>query len=150
MAQKIRHIMTESPRALGAQATVEDAARAMLDDNVGDVIVSDGKIVRGIVTDRDITIRAVAHGKDPTRTTLGDICSTDLATLSPEDPINEAVRLMREHGIRRIPIVERGRPVGVVSCSAIWPSSWTSSPFSLGTCRPAWRRWPRSAFRLVI
>lgn len=115
MAQKIRDVMTASPRALDAQASVQDAARAMLEDDIGDVIVSDGGKVAGIVTDRDITIRAVAEGRDPARTKLTEICSGDLATLSPEDPVDEAVRLMREKAVRRIPIVEGGRPVGVVS-----------------------------------
>ncbi len=115
MAQKIRDIMKASPRALDAQTTLQDAAVAMLDDDIGDVIVSDGESVRGIVTDRDITIRAIAQGKDLRQTTLADICSTDLTTLSPEDPVDEAVRLLREHAIRRIPIVENGKAVGVVS-----------------------------------
>ncbi len=67
MAQKVRDIMTASPRALDAQTTLQDAAVAMLDDDIGDVIVTDGDTVRGIVTDRDITIRAIAQGKTSVR-----------------------------------------------------------------------------------
>lgn len=115
MPQKIRDIMTAPPTALDGQATVQDAARAMREDDIGDVIVRDGNKVSGIVTDRDITIRAVAEGRDPARTKLAEICSGDPATLSPEDSVDDAVRLMRDKAIRRIPIVEGGRPVGVVS-----------------------------------
>ncbi len=115
MPQKIRDIMTASPTVLDGRATVQDAARAMREDDIGDVIVRDGDKVSGIVTDRDITIRAVAEGRDPARTKLAEICSGDLATLSPEDSVDEAVRLMRDKAIRRIPIVDGARPVGVVS-----------------------------------
>ena len=113
--KSIRDVMTPSPRALDARATAQEAARVMLDDDIGDVIVSDGDAICGIVTDRDITLRAVAHGKDPGATKLGDICSKDLTTLAPGDSVDDAVRLMRDRAIRRIPVVEDGKPVGVVS-----------------------------------
>jgi CBS domain-containing protein len=74
----------------------------------------DGK-VWGIVTDRDITIRVTAHAIDPTTATVGDICSGEVVTMSPDDSVDDAVRLMREKAIRRIPIVEDGKPVGIIS-----------------------------------
>jgi len=115
MPESIRDVMTPSPRALDARASVQEAAKAMLDDDIGDVIVCDGETVCGIVTDRDITIRTVALGHDPAATKLGDICSKDLTSLSPGDTVDDAVRLMREKAIRRIPVLEDGKLVGVVS-----------------------------------
>jgi len=115
MPQSIRDVMTPSPRAMDARASVQEAAKAMLDDDIGDVIVCDGDTVCGIVTDRDITIRTVAHGKDPAATKLGEICSEDLTSLSLGDTVDDAVRLMREKAIRRIPVLDDGKPVGVVS-----------------------------------
>ncbi len=115
MPEIIRNVMTASPRTLDARATVQEAAQTMLEHDIGDVIVCDGENVCGIVTDRDITIRAVAPGKDPAATKLGDICSKELVTLSPDDSVDDAVRLMRDKAIRRVPVVEGGKPVGVVS-----------------------------------
>ena len=115
MPQSIRDVMTPSPRAMDARASVQEAAKAMLDDDIGDVIVCDGDTVCGIVTDRDITIRTVAHGKDPAATKLGEICSEDLTSLSLGDTVDDAVRLMREKAIRRIPVLDDGKPVGIVS-----------------------------------
>jgi len=107
--------MTPSPHTLDPRASVQEAALVMSDNDIGDVIVCDGERVCGIVTDRDITIRAVAHGKDPASTKLGDICSKELTTVSPDDLVDDAVRLMRTKAIRRVPVVEDGKPVGVVS-----------------------------------
>jgi len=115
MPEIIRDVMTASPRTLDARATVQEAAQTMLEHDIGDVIVCDGENVCGIVTDRDIIVRAVAPGKDPAATKLGDICSKELATLSPDDSVDDAVRLMRDKAIRRIPVVEGGKPVGVVT-----------------------------------
>jgi CBS domain-containing protein len=79
------------------------------------VVVLDGQKVCGIVTDRDIVVRAVADGLDPRVTKLADICSRDLTTLSPENDVGTAVRLMREYAVRRLPVVKDGRPVGILT-----------------------------------
>jgi CBS domain-containing protein len=115
MAQTIREVMTTNPISIPATSSVADAARTMRDSNIGDVIVLDNGQIRGIVTDRDIVVRALAEGRDPFTTKLGDICSQELTTLSPTDSVDDAVRLMREKAIRRLPVVERGKPVGIVS-----------------------------------
>lgn len=115
MAQNIRDVMTAHPVALPATSSVVDAARAMRDSNIGDVIVVDDSRVCGIVTDRDITVRGVAEGRDISRLKLEDICSRVLTTLSPTDSVDDAVRLMREKAIRRLPVIEGGKPVGIVS-----------------------------------
>lgn len=115
MAAKIRHVMTPNPLALPATSLAIEAARAMRDSDIGDVVVLDGQQICGIVTDRDIVVRAVAEGLDPASTPLMDICSRELTTISPQDSVDKAVRLMREKAIRRLPVVENKRPVGIVS-----------------------------------
>jgi CBS domain-containing protein len=79
------------------------------------VIVIENNQVCGIVTDRDIVVRAVAETQDPATTTLADICSHSLLTVTPTDSVEEAVRLMRTHAIRRLPVVEGGQAVGILS-----------------------------------
>jgi len=115
MAHKVREVMTENPVMLEMKDTLVEAARKMRDEDIGDVLVmKDGKLC-GIVTDRDITVRATANGKDPNQVTLGDICSQELVTISADRPVSEAVSLMRNKTLRRLPVVEGDKPVGIVS-----------------------------------
>ena len=113
--QMISEVMTRQPITVEATTMLDECARLMKDSDVGDVIVMKDGSVCGIVTDRDITIRAIAEGKDPKQVRAGDICSSDLVTLSPNDSVEDAVRCMREKAIRRIPITEGGTVVGIVS-----------------------------------
>lgn len=115
MAQLVRDVMTPNPVALPATASLVEAALAMRDFDVGDVLVLDNGQVCGIVTDRDIVVRAIAGGNYPATVKLGEICSRDLTTLSPTDRVEDAVSLMRERAIRRLPVVEHGQPIGIVS-----------------------------------
>ena len=115
MAQQIRELMTPNPVVLPGTASVHEAARAMRDAQIGDVIVFENNQVCGIVTDRDIVVRTVAETQDPATTTLADICSHSLVTVTPTDSVEEAVRLMRTHAIRRLPVVDGGQAVGIVS-----------------------------------
>lgn len=88
----------------------------MRDHDIGDVIVLDqNDRICGIVTDRDIVVRGVAQDRDSSSTRLADICSQELTTLSPEDTITEAIGLMAEKAVRRLPVVKNGRPIGIVS-----------------------------------
>lgn len=116
MAQRVREIMTANLRTCPANDSVTDAATVMRDEDVGDVIVlkDDGSMC-GLVTDRDIAIRAVAEGRDPASTRLDEICSHDLETLSPDDDASSAAQRMRDRGVRRMPVTEDGTPVGMVS-----------------------------------
>ncbi len=115
MAQRIRDVMTSDPTTLPQNATVADAARRMRDEDIGDVlVVRDGEL-SAIVTDRDIAVRVVAEDRDPSETRLDEVTSKDMATLSPDDTIADAVRIMRSRALRRVPVVEDGRPVGIVS-----------------------------------
>jgi CBS domain-containing protein len=85
-------------------------------NDIGDVIASDDKGgITGIVTDRDIVVRVVAEGRDPSATPIEDIASRDLTAVSPDDPVERAVELMRERAVRRLPVVKRGKVVGIVS-----------------------------------
>jgi len=111
----VQDVMTLDPITLPPSASLIDAAKTMRDGGIGDVVVIDGEEVLGIVTDRDIVVRGIADARDPQSTTLIDICSRELTTVSPNDQVGTAVRLMREHAIRRLPVVLRGRPVGIVT-----------------------------------
>jgi CBS domain-containing protein len=115
VAQTLKDLMTPNPTTVSTDTPVLDAARTMRDQDIGNVIVTQGDRVCGIVTDRDIVVRAIAQGCDPQTTTIGEICSQDLVTVSPDDEVQEAVTLMRERALRRLPVVENGRPVGIVS-----------------------------------
>lgn len=115
MSQNIREVMTADPVTLSTATTLIDAARHMKAEAIGDVLVADGDTLCGVVTDRDIVVRAVAEGLDNTTTTLGEVCSADLVTLGPTDTVEDAVRLMRERSVRRLPVVENSRAIGIVA-----------------------------------
>jgi CBS domain-containing protein len=111
----ISDVMTKDPATLDVMSTAADAALMMRERDIGDVLVTDGERLRGIVTDRDIVVRAVAENRNPVTVTVGEICSSDVTTLSPSDSISDAVKLMGDQALRRLPVVEDGRPVGIVS-----------------------------------
>jgi CBS domain-containing protein len=115
MASKIREVMSTRLVTLDRKASAAEAARLMREEDVGDVLVLSGGKLCGIVTDRDIVVRCVAEGSDVEECTVDQICSEELETLSPGDPIDHAVDLMKRKAVRRVPIVESGRPVGIVS-----------------------------------
>jgi CBS domain-containing protein len=115
MGTSIKEVMTRDVRACEPNATVADAAKLMAQEDVGPVpIVEDGRLV-GIVTDRDIVVRVVAEGRDPNATTVKEIASTDLVTVSPGDDLDEALKLLAERQVRRLPVVEGDRLVGIVA-----------------------------------
>lgn len=113
--EKVRNVMTGIPVMLGPDQTVRDAACAMRDHAVGCILVAVGGEVRGLITDRDIVVRAIAESRDPARVRLSEVCSLDMAVLSPEDDVADAFRIMRGRAVRRVPVVEEGRAVGMVS-----------------------------------
>jgi CBS domain-containing protein len=115
MSRTVEEIMTRDPKTVSASDTIVDAARLMNDADIGDVIVVDGEQIKCIVTDRDIVVRAVAEGRDPQSTSVSDVCTPSLETIEPEASVDEALRKMRESDIRRLPVVQDGRPVGIVS-----------------------------------
>ena len=115
MAQSIREVMTQSPELVPGDTTVADAAKLMRDKDFGGILCGDGDEVKGFLTDRDIAVRVVAEGKDPTSTTVSDVATTELHTLSPDDSVEEAIELVRQHNVRRLPVVEGAKAVGIVS-----------------------------------
>lgn len=115
MRQSIQDVMTPNPMTYPATATLADAARAMRDTGVGDVLVERDGMLCGIVTDRDIVVRAVAEDCIPSEVRLGDICTQGLTQLTPEDSVDDAVELMRANALRRLPVCDNGQAVGIVS-----------------------------------
>lgn len=115
MTQHVRDIMTAEPVTVEPQASVTSVARLMRDENIGAVLVTEEDRLRGLVSDRDLVVRALAEGGDPEQTTVASVCSDDLVTVTPDEDLDHAVQVMREHAVRRVPVVEEGRPVGIVS-----------------------------------
>jgi CBS domain-containing protein len=116
MAEGIRELMTANPKSLENTSTVVEAARLMREEDAGIVPVVEGEKLVGTVTDRDIALRVVAEGRSPESTTVGEIASRELVTIDPQQDIDEALRLMARHQVRRLPVVEEdGRLVGIVA-----------------------------------
>jgi CBS domain-containing protein len=116
MAESIREVMTPDPRTVGPLDTMADAARAMAHDAVGAVLVVEDGRVTGIVTDRDIVVRGIAAGRDPDHTPVTEVFTHHPATLTTDQTVEDAMRLVRQEDVRRIPIVEQGGgPAGIVS-----------------------------------
>jgi CBS domain-containing protein len=115
MVQTVREVMTVAPITLPTDAPLVEAARLMRDRDIGDVIVVEGEDAAGIVTDRDIVVRGMAEGGDPNEMRVGQVVSGDLVSVAPDDPVERAIQLMREKAIRRLPVLEEGKPVGVIT-----------------------------------
>jgi CBS domain-containing protein len=117
MGHHVRDVMTPNPVTLTSDSPVIEAAREMRDRGIGTVVVlkSDQEGICGIVTDRDICIRVTAEGKDPNTVRLEEICSKDPVTIDADASEDEAIRLMKERKVRRLPVVENERPAGIVS-----------------------------------
>jgi len=115
MAKKMRDIMSPAPVSMAPTESAAAAARAMKEHGIGTVLVLAGGKLSGLLTDRDITVRVLAENRDPLTTPVGDICTTELAALGPDDDVDQAARLVRDRAVRRIPVVEDGIPVGIVS-----------------------------------
>jgi CBS domain-containing protein len=115
MAKSVRDAMTENPRSIGASATVVEAARLMREQHIGSLPITDGEQLVGLITDRDITTRVVAEAADIETTSVGDVSSQDLISVEPDHELDEALNLMARHQVRRLPVVEDGRLVGIVA-----------------------------------
>lgn len=115
MATMIREVMTTDLVSCPTTATIGDAAKLMRDHDIGDVLVtSDAGQLAGIVTDRDLVVRCLADGASSTAT-LDQVCSSDVTTLPTDASVDDAVQIMREHSLRRVPVVDAGKAVGIVS-----------------------------------
>ena len=114
-AGTVGEIMTHDPRTVERADRLTDAATQMAEGDVGALIVTTEGRIDGIVTDRDIAIRAVAEGRDPESTSVSEIYTSGAATIEPDQTVDDAVEAMRQHDIRRLPVVKHGRPVGILS-----------------------------------
>jgi len=116
---RCREIMTKTVRTAARDMSLSEAAALMRDGDMGAVpVVDDGKLV-GIVTDRDIVIRAVAEGRDAA-THVGDVMTTELFTVTPDDFVFEAIRLMGDKQIRRVPVIDNnGALVGIIAIADV-------------------------------
>jgi CBS domain-containing protein len=116
MGTKVRDVMTTQPRAVTPQTSLSEVAELMESDDVGAVPVVEGDRLVGIVTDRDIVVRAIAKGKDPRGMPAAEVSSRELVTVSPDDDLSDALKLMAEYQVRRLAVTaEDERLVGVVS-----------------------------------
>lgn len=115
MAKSVRDAMTSNPLTIGARDPVVDAARLMRDKDIGALpVVEDGRLL-GMITDRDIAVRVVAEGSDPGSLTVRDIASRDAVKATPDQDLDEALRLMAKHQVRRLPVTEGDQLVGVLA-----------------------------------
>jgi CBS domain-containing protein len=115
MAKSVRDTMTADPRSITPGAPIAEAARLMRDEDIGSLpVTEEGKLV-GMFTDRDIAVRVIAEGKSPESTTVGEVFSRDPVAAEPDQDLDEALRLMARHQVRRLPVVEHDRLVGILA-----------------------------------
>jgi CBS domain-containing protein len=115
MAGTAREIMTENPEFVDGSTTVADAARKLADLNVGALPVCEGDKLRGMITDRDIAVKVVAEGKNPEDVKVIDLTQGEAITIGADDPIEEALRTMGQYQVRRLPVIDGNKLVGIVS-----------------------------------
>ena len=115
MGKSVKDAMTSDVRTATPSQSLTDVAQLMKQEDVGSVpVVEDGRLI-GMLTDRDIVVRGIADGSDPHAIHVGDIASRDLVTVRPDDDLDEALRLMAQHQVRRLAVVEDGTLVGVLA-----------------------------------
>jgi len=116
MGQSIKDVMTSDPCTIDAGKSVAYAAKMMRDEDVGLAPIVEGDKLIGMLTDRDIAIRVVAEGRIPDQVTVREVASKQVVTIDPQQDLDEALRIMAKHQVRRLPVVEEdGRLVGVVA-----------------------------------
>jgi CBS domain-containing protein len=115
MAHTVQEVMTSNPTTVGPDTPATEAARIMKSEDTGIVPIAEGDRLAGVITDRDLTLKIVAEGGSPD-TRVGELASKDLVTVDPQQSLEEAARLMAQHQVRRLPVVEEdGRLVGILS-----------------------------------
>ena len=116
MGTKVQEVMTGRPRCVSPETLVAEAAQLMASEDVGALPVLDGEQLSGMITDRDIVIRAIAKGNDPRGMPVREVSTREVVTVGPEEDLSEALRLMASHQVRRLPVVDAGnRLIGVVA-----------------------------------
>jgi CBS domain-containing protein len=135
MDKKVRDVMTPDPVGVDYEQTISEAARIMRDANIGAVLVVKDDVLIGVVTDRDLVIRALADGAGP-GTQVGPLCSGKLIGVEASQDVTAAERLMRDNAIRRLPVVDEGQIVGMVSLSDLAVFDDEDSPLAAVTQAP--------------
>jgi CBS domain-containing protein len=116
MAKKAREVMTEDCQCIGEKDSILDAAKKLSELRVGAMpICGEDDRLKGMLTDRDIVVRVLAEGKDPAQTTAGDLAQGKPVTIGADDSIDEAVSVMAEHKVRRLPVIDGHDLVGIIS-----------------------------------
>lgn len=113
--QTVASIMTVVPVTLPEDAKLTDAARVMRDNSVGSVMVVRNRKLYGIITDRDIVVRALAAGSEADAVPVGEFCTPDPVTVQESDDVDTVIAIMRDRAVRRVPVVQDGKPVGMLS-----------------------------------
>jgi CBS domain-containing protein len=133
---KVRDVMTPDPVGVYYDQAISDAARVMRDAGVGVVLVVNGQMLSGVVTDRDLIIRAVAVGAGPDDP-VGPLCSSKLVGVDVEEDVTVAERLMRENAVRRLPVIEADQVAGMVSIGDLAAATDAESPLAQVSKAPA-------------
>ncbi len=115
MVSKAREIMTENPEFVEGSTTVLEAARRMKELNIGALPVCEGEHLRGMITDRDIAVKVVAEGQDPSAVKVIDLTQGEAVTIGADDSIEETLRTMKEYQVRRLPVIDGTKMVGVIA-----------------------------------
>lgn len=116
MGTKVHEVMTDRPRAVTPETTVAEAAQLMKNDDIGSLPILDGEQLAGMVTDRDIVVRAIAEGKDPRGMPVREVASRELVTVHADEELSRALQLMASQQVRRLPVVDDdGRLVGILA-----------------------------------
>ncbi|MCW3014067.1 MAG: histidine kinase [Solirubrobacterales bacterium] len=115
-ATKARDVMTPNADCIGENETTTDAARRMKDEDVGALpICGEDDRLKGMITDRDIAVKVVAQGRDPSSTRVGELAQGEVVTIGADDDVETAIQTMIDHGVRRLPVIDGHRMVGVVA-----------------------------------
>ncbi|NLK68126.1 MAG: CBS domain-containing protein [Clostridiaceae bacterium] len=131
---KVRDVMTKSIATIEPDATIKDAASIMQQYNVGSIPVVDNNGLVGIVTDRDIVVRNIASGQDPFSTPVRNIMTSQVTTVTPEEDLTSIVEVMSTRQVRRLPVVEGQKLVGMVSLGDIATTGKTNMEASEALC----------------
>ena len=110
-----RDIMTSGADYLESSSTVLDAAKKLANEDYGALPICDGDTLQGMITDRDIVVKVLAEGKDPATTKVIDLVQGEVVTIGADDPLEESSRTMAEHQVRRLPVIDGTKLVGMVS-----------------------------------
>ena len=121
--QMVKDAMTSGAVTCTLDTSLEQAAKHMRDGGVGSLIACEDGAIKGIVTDRDIVVRAIADGAEPSQATVGDVCTHDVATIGPAEPLDRAIELARSRHVRRLPVIESGKPIVVISLRDLAPTA---------------------------